>query len=263
MPAIPSLRAALGTRALGAARTAAVARVAEAAGVVVRGRRPRRTEPAPGTLARTGWWVAGTLPLLGCLTSFPIGASKPTLVIPGVGYQGGFTAGWQHALNQPAYFTWVSNALVAATSLTLAARRTAPTSDAFWAARTAGLGSVMVTGIVYNAALRGMEQNTLLYRANDAVQHVVNPVLAPAVWALADPRGQITARRAGLAAVLPLLWTAATLVRGARIDWYPYPFLDVPKLGYRGVGAALSVVLMGFTGLLGVLGAVDRRLGQG
>lgn len=220
-----------------------------------------RPAPRPSHAARAGWWAAGALPLVGCLTSFPIGASKPTMVIPGVGYHGGFEAGWQHALNQPAYFTWLSNAMVAGTSLTLAARRDAPTSDAFWALRTAGLGSVMVTGIVYNAVLRGMEQDTLLYRFNDAVQHVVNPVLAPLVWAAFDPRGQITYRRAALAAVVPLMWATATLVRGARIDWYPYPFLDVPRLGWRGVGAAVSVVLAGFSGVLGLLGQVDRRLG--
>lgn len=132
----------------------------------------------------------GALPLIGCLTSFPIGMSKDSMVIPGVGYQGGFPAGWSHALNQPAYFTWLSNALVAGTSLTLAARREAPTSDAFWAVRTAGLGSVLVTGIVYNAVLRGREQDTFLYRFNDALQHIVNPVLAPAVWALFDPAGR-------------------------------------------------------------------------
>lgn len=237
-------------------RVAALARAA-----VVR-RPARRAGQAPRALARAGWWTAGALPLVGCLTSFPIGASKPTMVIEGVGYQGGFRAGWEHALNQPAYFTWLSNALVAGTSLTLAARRDAPASDAFWALRTAGLGSVMVTGVVYNSVLRGMEQDTVLYRVNDTLQHIVNPVLAPAVWALFDPRGQITPRRAGLAAVLPLLWAAVTLTRGARIDWYPYPFLDVPRLGYRGVGLSLSVVLAGFTGLLGVLGQVDRRLGD-
>lgn len=235
-------------------------RIAETSAPAARRRRAVPRDPGPGRAARLGWWAAGALPLAGCLTSFPIGASKPTMVIPGVGYRGGFAAGWQHAVNQPAYFTWLSNAMVAATSLTLAARRTAPTSDAFWAVRTAGLGSVMVTGIVYNGLLRGMEQDTALYRFNDAVQHIVNPVLAPAVWAAFDPHGQITARRAGLASVIPLMWAAVTLARGARIDWYPYPFLDVPRMGYRGVGVALSVVLAGFSGLLGVLGQVDRRL---
>ncbi|MCK6095057.1 Pr6Pr family membrane protein [Micrococcus sp. EYE_162] len=224
-------------------------------------RRHRRTAAvAPRPVARLAWWSAGVLPAVGCLTSFSIGARKATMVIPGVGYQGGFSAGWAHALNQPAYFTWLSNALVAGTSLTLAARDTAPTSDAFWALRTAGLGSVMVTGIVYNAVLRGHEEDTALYRVNDTLQHVVNPVLAPAVWALFDPRGQITHRRAGLASVIPLLWAAMTMTRGRRIDWYPYPFLDVPRLGSRTVGLVLVGILTGFTGFMGMLGDLDRRL---
>lgn len=154
----------------------------------------------------------------------------------------------------------MSNALEAGTSLTLAARRTAPTSDAFWAVRTAGLGSVRVTGIVYNGLLRDMDQDMALYRFNDALQHVLNPLLVPAVWAAFDPRGQITVPRAGLAAVIPLAWAAVTLARVARIDGYPYPFLDVPRMGYRDVGVVLSVVLAGFSGFLGVLGQVDRRL---
>lgn len=220
-----------------------------------------RPVPPGRPRARLAWHVSGALPLIGCLTSFPIGMSKDSMVIPGVGYQGGFSAGWHHALNQPAYFTWLSNALVAGTSLTLATRRTAPTSDAFWAVRTAGLGSVMVTGIVYNSVLRGREQDTVLYRFNDTLQHIVNPVLAPAVWALFDPRGQITPRRAGLAAVIPLLWATATMARGPRIDWYPYPFLDVPRHGARTVGVVLAGILAGFTGLMGLLGGLDRRLG--
>ncbi|MFP3340495.1 hypothetical protein R0J91_21125, partial [Micrococcus sp. SIMBA_131] len=78
----------------------------------------------------------------GWLTSFPMGMSKDSMVIQGVGYQGGLPAGWSHALNQPSYFTWLSNALVAGTSLTLAALRESPTSYAFWAVRTAVLVSV-------------------------------------------------------------------------------------------------------------------------
>lgn len=224
--------------------------------------RPRPV-PAVRPSARVAWHVSGVLPLIGCLTSFPIGMAKASTVIPGVGYQGGFAAGWAHALNQPAYFTWLSNALVAGTSLTLATRRQTPTSDGFWAARTAGLGSVMVTGIVYNAVLRGHEQATVLYRVNDTLQHAVNPVLGPAVWALFDPRGQITPKRAALASAIPLAWAAVTMARGPRIDWYPYPFLDVPRHGPRTVGVVLAGILAGFTGLMGVLGGLDRRLGAG
>ncbi|MDO5633949.1 MAG: Pr6Pr family membrane protein [Micrococcus sp.] len=224
---------------------------------------PRVSLPSnPSRLARAAFWGAGVLPLIGCVTSFSIGASKPTMRLENVGYAGGFEAGWAHAVNQPAYFTWFSNALVAVTTLTLAAKRSTPVQDSFWAARTAGLGSVVITGLVYNTVLRGHEQDTALYRFNDTLQHIVNPLLAPLVWAAFDPRGQITVRRAALGAALPLTWAAITLARGARIDWYPYPFLDVPRLGYRTVGLTLTGILGAFVTTTATLSTVDARLSR-
>lgn len=37
----------------------------------------------------------------------------------------------------------------------------------------------------------------------------------------------------GLAiSAFPFCWLAFTLIRGAIIGWYPYPFIDVTSLGY-------------------------------
>jgi hypothetical protein len=47
--------------------------------------------------------------------------------------------------------------------------------------------------------------------------------------------GSITHRTIAPAFAVPLAWTAATLVRGASIEWYPYTILDVPRIGYRPV----------------------------
>lgn len=222
--------------------------------------RGRRRDLPPTRLARAAWLSAGLLPLAGCASSFVIGASKGTTVFPGTSYQGGFEAGWSNALNQPAYFTWCSNAVIAVTSLVLAVARQAPRSDAFWAVRAAGLGSVMVTGLVYNTVLRGHGQDTLLYRANDAVQHIVNPLLAPVVWAAFDPRGQLNRRRRALAAALPLTWAAVTMARGPRVDWYPYPFLDVRRFGVATVSGVLAGILTLFSGLLVGLTEADRLI---
>jgi hypothetical protein len=64
--------------------------------------------------------------------------------------------------------------------------------------------------------------------------------------------------RLGLAwLAFPLAWVTYTLVCGARLDWYPYPFLDVSELGYGGAflrcallaagmaAGGLAVVLLG------------------
>lgn len=222
--------------------------------------RGRRRDLRPTRLARAAWASAGMLPLAGCVSSFVIGASKGTTDFPGTAYRGGFEAGWRNVMNQPAYFTWCSNAVIAVTSLMLAGARRAPRSDAFWAVRAAGLGSVMVTGLVYNTVLRGHGEDTLLYRANDTVQHIVNPLLAPLVWATFDPRGQLNRRRRLLAAALPLTWAGATMARGPRVDWYPYPFLDVKRFGVTAVSGVLAGVFTLFSGLLLGLTEADRLI---
>ena len=63
-----------------------------------------------------------------------------------------------------------------------------------------------------------------------------------------------------LSAIYPLAWLAFTLVRGAVIDWYPYPFVDVVAHGYARVAINCLVVAVLFVGLgFGAL-ALDRRL---
>jgi len=53
--------------------------------------------------------------------------------------------------------------------------------------------------------------------------------------------------RIGLAWLLyPLAYLVYTLIRGAQVDWYPYPFLDVSRHGYGGVLLNCAVMLVGF-----------------
>ena len=42
--------------------------------------------------------------------------------------------------------------------------------------------------------------------------------------------------------VVPLAYLVYSLVRGAVVDWYPYPFMDPGEHGYAGV-AVTSVVI--------------------
>jgi len=45
-----------------------------------------------------------------------------------------------------------------------------------------------------------------------------------------------------------VLWFAYTLIRGASVDWYPYPFVDVDKIGYDGVAWRAGILAVGFAG---------------
>jgi hypothetical protein len=77
------------------------------------------------------------------------------------------------------------------------------------------------------------------------------------------PRAQTSPRIAWLSALFPFCWLAFTLIRGAVIDWYPYPFIDVTRLGYGETVLNccwLSVLLLGLAGGMTVL---DSRLSRG
>lgn len=58
------------------------------------------------------------------------------------------------------------------------------------------------------------------------------PLLAVIGWVAFGPRGLTSARIAKLSLLFPLAWLAFTLIRGAVIHWYPYPFIDVTSIGY-------------------------------
>lgn len=212
---------------------------------------------APG-LTRTSHAVLGSLALLGCLLSLRNGLLTDSSLPEGVGWTRTFPRGWQHTLNQLAFFTFMSNALVAGTSLALAWRPRI-TSGVFHVVHLCGLVCIMITGVVFNVLLRTDAPMSALQVFHDSVQHIATPVLAPLLWLALGPVGQVSWRRIGFASLLPLGWLAVTLVRGAIWDWYPYTILDVPRLGYAGIAPYVIAILAFFFVIGGLLWLVDRR----
>ena len=58
----------------------------------------------------------------------------------------------------------------------------------------------------------------------------------------------------------PVAWLAFTLVRGALIGWYPYPFVDVGVLGRATVALNCLGITVLFLGLAAVALGADRAL---
>lgn len=157
------------------------------------------------------------------------------------------------------YLTIWANVLVAWSTLTLALGRDRDTR--LW--RTLRLDAVvliLVAGVVHFFFLRPLLDLHGWDLVADRSLHLVVPALAVAGWLVFGPRG-----RAGMQDLLPSLalpvgWLAYTLVRGAFVDWYPYPFIDVGEHGYAVVllncaGVAALMLLIGWVVLL-----LDRRL---
>ncbi|MCE3554341.1 Pr6Pr family membrane protein [Pseudonocardia sp. RS11V-5] len=170
-----------------------------------------------------------------------------------------FTSTGARVANVFAFFTILSNLLVGIVHVRLAAD---PERDSR-AMRVLLLDAVVaiaVTGIVYNLVLAQTANPQGLHEVADVLCHMITPLLAVLGWLLFGPRGLVDRNVVLLSAVYPLAWLAFTLVRGAVIDWYPYPFLDVVAHGYARVAINCLVVALLFVGLgFGAL-ALDRRL---
>lgn len=79
-------------------------------------------------------------------------------------------------------------------------------------------------------------------------------------WLAFGPRGLTSARLALASLLFPLGWSAFTLIRGAFVHWYPYPFIDVTKLGYGGTFVNCLWVTLLLLGLAAGATAIDLRL---
>ncbi len=159
------------------------------------------------------------------------------------------------------FFTILSNIVVAAVCLVLAVRP-GHRSPLFAVAWLDALLSITVTGIVYNTVLIGLYELHGAELFADRLFHMVSPALFVLGWLLFGPRGLVSARTVVPALIYPLAWLAFTLVRGAIITWYPYPFLDVPKYGYGQVALNSLGITALFVALAAAVAGIDRLLGK-
>lgn len=157
------------------------------------------------------------------------------------------------------FFTVQSNLLVGATTALLAVRpeRDGPT---FRVLRLAGLVGITITFVVFHLVLAELQHLQGSAALADWLLHTVSPLLAVAGWLAFGPRGRVSVRTALLATAFPLLWGVLTLVRGAWLDFYPYPFVDVLELGYGRV--LVNALIVAGLYLVVAVGAavVDRWL---
>jgi hypothetical protein len=172
---------------------------------------------------------------------------------------GHFSSGVARGFNTFAFFTIVSNILAGGVSLALALNpRLRSTLVATF--RLGGLVMIAVTGVVYHVALSQLADLDGIAQFGNQLVHTVVPVLTVAGWLLYGPRGIAGKRVVWLSVVIPLLWLAFTLIRGAVIHWYPYPFLDVDVIGYAKAVLNIAWVALLLLGLAAGAAALDKHL---
>jgi hypothetical protein len=194
-------------------------------------------------------------------TALCVAAGVTLSVYTAVHTPGHFHSAVARGFNTFAFFTILSNLIVGATTLLLAVKP-AQTSTVFKTFRLIGLVAITVTGIVYHVALASVLDLDGIHQLGNQLVHTIVPLLTVIGWVAFGPRGLTSARIAWLSLLFPFCWLAFTLIRGAAIHWYPYPFIDVTRLGYaKAILNCFWVALLLF-GLAAGATALDSRLGR-
>jgi hypothetical protein len=144
------------------------------------------------------------------------------------------------------FFTVITNLLVAVV-MTAAAlgRRASPFV-------LGGLTlAILLVGAVYLTLLRGLLELSGGALLADTLLHKVAPLATAAWWLLFAPRAKLRWSAPWWWALFPAVYFVYVLARGQVDGHYPYPFVDVAKLGWTQValnaaGIAFAFVLAGF-----------------
>nr|WP_314483639.1 Pr6Pr family membrane protein [uncultured Pseudomonas sp.] len=162
------------------------------------------------------------------------------------------------------FFTVITNTMVA-TVLTYAAISRPSKGRTFFLQSWVSSGiavSTIVVGVAYSLLLRQLWQpHGLAWLANELL-HDVMPVLFTLYWWFCVPKGSLRVSHIGVWALYPALYFAYILLRGHLLGVYPYPFIDVNKLGYAQVFLNAGEILAGFVGVALMLVALDRWAGS-
>jgi len=111
--------------------------------------------------------------------------------------------------------------------------------------------AILLVGIVYFFLLRGLHPLSGLALLADFLLHKVSPVVMALWWLLFAPRARLRWSAPIWWSVYPVSYLLYALARGQSDHKYPYPFLDVGKIGWTQTalnvgGIALGFILAGF-----------------
>ena len=158
------------------------------------------------------------------------------------------------------YFTVLTNTLVATvltcewTSRESAARR--------WFLQpwvSSGIAvSIAVVSLAYNLLLRHLWHPEGWQWLADELLHDIMPLLFLGYWWRCVPKGTLRVWHIALWVIYLLLYFAYSLLRGHLLAVYPYPFIDVDKLGYPQVFINAGGLLAGFVVIALLVIGLDR-----
>lgn len=112
---------------------------------------------------------------------------------------------------------------------------------------------ILVVGIVYNLVLRSIWHPVGFQKWIDELLHSVIPLVMLLFWLVYVNKSSLQWKDAFSWMLFPFVYIGFIGLRGAISGFYPYPFVNVPELGYPKVLLNGSILLLVFMSLSLVL----------
>lgn len=152
------------------------------------------------------------------------------------------------SINVISYFTILCNSLIAI-SLTFSAFFSKTKLGDFFSSlsvKTAVALYIFILFVVYNTVLRGIWKPTGWQLFLDNMLHVAIPILYILYWLFLVDKGKLNWKNGFYWLLFPLFYLIYSLIRGSAVRWYPYPFLNLDKLGFGQVMINTVIMLIVF-----------------
>jgi hypothetical protein len=160
------------------------------------------------------------------------------------------------------YFTTLSNLFASTVFIVGAVRilRGKSSTSGWEAVRGASVVYMAFVGIVFNTLLGDADLGGLLPWVN-IVHHTLMPLFVVVDWLLLPPRIRVSLRTAFLWVLVPVAYTVYSVVRGAAVGFYCYPFFNPAAVGgYGGVAIYCLALLATFIVLALLIRVVGNLL---
>ncbi|MDQ6469764.1 Pr6Pr family membrane protein [Flavobacterium sp. LHD-80] len=92
---------------------------------------------------------------------------------------------------------------------------------------------IMIVGIVFNVLLRSIAHLTGQHRIVSEIFHAVVPTLVFFYWLFVLPSEKLSFKVILPWLIYPIIYIIYTLLHGISTNFYPYPFVDVTKIGFE------------------------------
>ena len=147
-----------------------------------------------------------------------------------------------NVVNFFSYFTNLSNIFAAVVMIVGAIalfnrRQPTPTDDII---RGTSVVCMALVGIVFSVLLRNEDLGNLLPWVN-IVLHYIMPVVVVLEWLIQPPHSELEVNQVVYWLIYPLMYLAYSIIRGAIMGFYAYPFFNPGRVGgYSGVFLSVS-----------------------